>query len=122
MDENSLCIPMVYLVKLAELNADQQALIALVLAHLYFLQTHYENGEYIIRQGARGDTFFIISKGKVSSCDIVFKANVIGSGCTLWERNTSRHYFSWIAKGVTIFHISFRHCDLTLAMETGLSK
>lgn len=30
-------------------------------------QTHYENGEYIIRQGARGDTFFIISKGKVSS-------------------------------------------------------
>ncbi|KAF7247508.1 cGMP-dependent protein kinase 1, partial [Varanus komodoensis] len=28
--------------------------------------THYENGEYIIRQGARGDTFFIISKGKVN--------------------------------------------------------
>jgi len=25
----------------------------------------YENGEYIIRQGARGDTFYIISKGKV---------------------------------------------------------
>ncbi|KAJ6657789.1 hypothetical protein lerEdw1_001976, partial [Lerista edwardsae] len=38
--------------------------------------THYENGEYIIRQGARGDTFFIISKGKVSSCDILFRANV----------------------------------------------
>lgn len=34
---------------------------------LSLLQTHYENGEYIIRQGARGDTFFIISKGKVSS-------------------------------------------------------
>jgi len=29
-------------------------------------QTSYENGEYIIRQGARGDTFFIISKGRVS--------------------------------------------------------
>ncbi|XP_056675171.1 cGMP-dependent protein kinase 1 isoform X3 [Monodelphis domestica] len=28
--------------------------------------THYENGEYIIRQGARGDTFFIISKGTVN--------------------------------------------------------
>uniref|UniRef100_I3IV25 cGMP-dependent protein kinase n=1 Tax=Oreochromis niloticus TaxID=8128 RepID=I3IV25_ORENI len=28
-------------------------------------ETHYEDGEYIIRQGARGDTFFIISKGKV---------------------------------------------------------
>ncbi|XP_029818457.1 cGMP-dependent protein kinase 1 [Manacus vitellinus] len=29
-------------------------------------ETHYESGEYIIRQGARGDTFFIISKGKVN--------------------------------------------------------
>ncbi|GAA6074159.1 cGMP-dependent protein kinase 1 isoform X1, partial [Tachysurus ichikawai] len=28
--------------------------------------THYSDGEYIIRQGARGDTFFIISKGKVN--------------------------------------------------------
>ena len=28
-------------------------------------QAHYSNGEYIIRQGARGDTFYIISKGKV---------------------------------------------------------
>ncbi|KAI4874244.1 hypothetical protein NFI96_007730 [Prochilodus magdalenae] len=30
------------------------------------MQTHYEDGDYIIRQGARGDTFFIISKGKVT--------------------------------------------------------
>uniref|UniRef100_A0A8C7Q7E0 cGMP-dependent protein kinase n=1 Tax=Oncorhynchus mykiss TaxID=8022 RepID=A0A8C7Q7E0_ONCMY len=30
------------------------------------LQTHYGDGEYIVRQGARGDTFFIISKGKVN--------------------------------------------------------
>ncbi|XP_042200411.1 cGMP-dependent protein kinase 1-like [Callorhinchus milii] len=29
-------------------------------------ETHYENDEYIIRQGAHGDTFFIISKGKVT--------------------------------------------------------
>uniref|UniRef100_A0A7N6AC28 cGMP-dependent protein kinase n=1 Tax=Anabas testudineus TaxID=64144 RepID=A0A7N6AC28_ANATE len=29
-------------------------------------ETHYEDEEYIIRQGARGDTFFIISKGKVT--------------------------------------------------------
>ncbi|XP_076459657.1 cGMP-dependent protein kinase 1-like isoform X2 [Babylonia areolata] len=28
-------------------------------------EAHYNNGEYIIRQGARGDTFFIIAKGKV---------------------------------------------------------
>ncbi|XP_059373071.1 cGMP-dependent protein kinase 1-like isoform X3 [Carassius carassius] len=29
-------------------------------------ETHYEDGDYIIRQGARGDTFFIISKGNVT--------------------------------------------------------
>ncbi|XP_069373809.1 cGMP-dependent protein kinase 1 isoform X1 [Paralichthys olivaceus] len=29
-------------------------------------ETHYEDGDFIIRQGARGDTFFIISKGKVN--------------------------------------------------------
>ncbi|XP_035853180.1 cGMP-dependent protein kinase 1-like isoform X2 [Sander lucioperca] len=29
-------------------------------------ETHYEDGQFIIRQGARGDTFFIISKGKVN--------------------------------------------------------
>ncbi|XP_033185956.1 cGMP-dependent protein kinase for isoform X3 [Bombus vancouverensis nearcticus] len=28
-------------------------------------ETFYNNGDYIIRQGARGDTFFIISKGQV---------------------------------------------------------
>jgi len=28
-------------------------------------ETHYREGEYIIRQGAMGDTFFIISKGRV---------------------------------------------------------
>ncbi|CAK9300668.1 unnamed protein product [Gordionus sp. m RMFG-2023] len=28
-------------------------------------ETHYDQGTYIIRQGARGDTFFIISRGEV---------------------------------------------------------
>ncbi|XP_075153908.1 cGMP-dependent protein kinase for isoform X2 [Haematobia irritans] len=28
-------------------------------------ETHYQQGDYIVRQGARGDTFFIISKGQV---------------------------------------------------------
>ncbi|CAG2062660.1 unnamed protein product, partial [Timema podura] len=28
-------------------------------------ETFYNEGDYIIRQGARGDTFFIISKGQV---------------------------------------------------------
>ena len=30
------------------------------------VQCYYNQGDYIIRQGARGDTFFIISKGRVS--------------------------------------------------------
>lgn len=32
---------------------------------LFSVQTYYNNGDYIVRQGARGDTFFIISKGQV---------------------------------------------------------
>lgn len=28
-------------------------------------ETFYQQGDYIVRQGARGDTFFIISKGQV---------------------------------------------------------
>lgn len=33
---------------------------------VFLFQTFYRPGDYIIRQGARGDTFFIISKGQVS--------------------------------------------------------
>jgi hypothetical protein len=29
------------------------------------MQVHYDNGTYIIRQFARGDLFYIITKGKV---------------------------------------------------------
>ncbi|XP_008286868.1 cGMP-dependent protein kinase 1 [Stegastes partitus] len=32
-------------------------------------ETHYTNGDYIIRQGATGDTFYIISKGQVKVTD-----------------------------------------------------
>ncbi|GCB61278.1 hypothetical protein scyTo_0012884 [Scyliorhinus torazame] len=35
-------------------------------AHGVPQKTHYEEGDYIVRQGASGDTFFIISKGKVN--------------------------------------------------------
>ena len=37
----------------------------LIFSRLFF-QTSYKEGEYIVRQGAGGDTFFIISKGRVS--------------------------------------------------------
>lgn len=33
----------------------------------YVLQTHFAEGDYIIRQGATGDTFYIISRGQVKS-------------------------------------------------------
>uniref|UniRef100_A0A668ANB3 Cyclic nucleotide-binding domain-containing protein n=1 Tax=Myripristis murdjan TaxID=586833 RepID=A0A668ANB3_9TELE len=36
------------------------------ISHFCFVpQTHYSEGDYIIRQGATGDTFYIISKGQV---------------------------------------------------------
>lgn len=35
------------------------------------LQTHYGDSDYIIRQGATGDTFFIISEGQVRKKDDV---------------------------------------------------
>jgi len=35
-------------------------------------QVHYVNGEYIIRQDARGDTFYIIASGKVSLYQLYF--------------------------------------------------
>ena len=28
-------------------------------------EMNYENGQYIVRQGARGETFFIIARGRV---------------------------------------------------------
>ncbi len=47
---------------------DTLIILSLLPLFLYLVsQTHYSDGEYIIRQGARGDTFFIISKGKVRS-------------------------------------------------------
>lgn len=29
------------------------------------LQVHHDAGDYIVRQGARGDTFYIIAKGQI---------------------------------------------------------
>lgn len=39
--------------------------------YLNSLQAFYEEGEYIIRQGARGDTFFILRKGNVRSFFVI---------------------------------------------------
>lgn len=78
---------------LYSINASWLAVLALILIHIYIFlclkfcinitgkfplcenvvcctpdsdsQTHYAEGDYIIRQGATGDTFFIISKGQV---------------------------------------------------------
>ena len=33
-------------------------------------EQHYDEGEYVIRQGARGETFFIIKQGTVSDGDV----------------------------------------------------
>uniref|UniRef100_A0A4W5KAJ5 cGMP-dependent protein kinase n=1 Tax=Hucho hucho TaxID=62062 RepID=A0A4W5KAJ5_9TELE len=55
-------------------------------------ETHYGDGEYIIRQGARGDTFFIISKGKVnvtredSSSDVPVYLRGLGKGDWFGEK------------------------------------
>ena len=40
----------------------------------------YKQGEYIIRQGAVGDTFFIISSGRVSEPDLHLRIKKHGNG------------------------------------------
>lgn len=32
---------------------------------IFYLQDYFEKGEYIIREGEEGNTFFIIAKGEV---------------------------------------------------------
>uniref|UniRef100_A0A8C2TQ16 cGMP-dependent protein kinase n=1 Tax=Coturnix japonica TaxID=93934 RepID=A0A8C2TQ16_COTJA len=85
-------------------------------------ETHYESGEYIIRQGARGDTFFIISKGKVNvtredspSEDPVFlrtlgKGDWFGEKALQWEDVRTANVIA--AEAVTCLVIdrdSFKH-------------
>uniref|UniRef100_A0A3B4TRW3 cGMP-dependent protein kinase n=1 Tax=Seriola dumerili TaxID=41447 RepID=A0A3B4TRW3_SERDU len=43
-------------------------------------ETHYTDGDYIIRQGATGDTFFIISEGQVRKNDDRGMKDLLGSG------------------------------------------
>ena len=37
---------------------------------IFIFQTNYKAGDYIVRQGAYGDTFFIISQGRVSKVSV----------------------------------------------------
>jgi cGMP-dependent protein kinase len=62
------------------------------------LQTFYNPGDYIIRQGARGDTFFIISKGQVS---VEVKQSHKLYDCNLIELVVTR-YLSALQVKVTI--------------------
>ena len=38
-------------------------------------ENHYSPGDYIIREGAKGDTFYIIEKGRVSY-RLLFKIHI----------------------------------------------
>ena len=40
--------------------------------YVAFLQCHYDHGNYIVREGAIGDTFYIISSGTVSGIKLSF--------------------------------------------------
>lgn len=42
---------------------------------IFASQTHYTDGDYIIRQGATGDTFYIISKGQVKVHTLLHRWN-----------------------------------------------
>ena len=56
-------------------------------------ETTYKSGEYIVREGAGGDTFFIISKGSVNVTKNVEKG-AIGKGNIL----NCPHLNNWISK------------------------
>ena len=47
------------------------------------LQTSYKLGDYIVRQGAGGDTFFIISQGRVS-CFVSFSCFLVDCTMTIF--------------------------------------
>ena len=52
-----------------------------LLFHLSMTQAHFQNGDYIIRQGAVGDTFYIIVSGQVRtaySVDIRLRYTDVG--------------------------------------------
>ena len=40
-------------------------------------EQHYDEGEYVIRQGARGETFFIIKKGTVSVLEQIMVVTMV---------------------------------------------
>ena len=65
-------------------------------AVLLLPQSHFGRGAYIVRQGAAGDTFYIISEGKVKvtqkkegkSSYAVYTLQVDPTGCSLGSVDT----------------------------------
>uniref|UniRef100_A0A3P8TDI0 cGMP-dependent protein kinase n=1 Tax=Amphiprion percula TaxID=161767 RepID=A0A3P8TDI0_AMPPE len=62
---------------------------------------HYSNGDYIIRQGATGDTFYVINKGQVKFYALCLEdirtVNVIATGdvtCLVIDRDNSKCLFA----------------------------
>ena len=69
-------------------------------------ETTYKSGEYIVREGAGGDTFFIISKGSVNVTKNVEKGTT-GKGNLL----NCPHWNNWIYKKFYFRKIAeFRQC------------
>ena len=59
------------------------------------MQNNYKSGEYIVRQGAAGDTFFIIKKGRVSSKYFFIALYVITISLS-WLHKKSHFHTTWI--------------------------
>lgn len=86
------------------------------LSAIYVPQTHYTEGDYIIRQGATGDTFYIISKGQVkfflcSPPAAQMKWGFQRKRFRLW-RTKCQHRFRNCILTVIIDFGAFLHCSL----------
>lgn len=81
------------------------------LSLIYVPQTHYAEGDCIIRQGATGDTFYIISKGQVKCYALcsLHRWNEAFSKKRLWRTKCQRS-FGECTMMVIIDFGAFMHC------------
>lgn len=61
-------------------------------------EVHYEPGEYVIRQGARGDTFYIISNGQVQVTQNEKRKND-GAPATSLGRDAKENFVRLMGRG-----------------------